>query len=226
MRKIHIFIICIFFCTIHQNILAQKILFGAKGGLNFANITGEDSDEYANIKFGWCFGGFVDYKLNSFLSLRPELNYTERGCYFEEALGTITTLITKKYNYHYNYLEIPILLKMTVGNQVKMSVFGGPYAAFLLSARIRGKRKMEERTLTISHVILSETINQNIEAETNFFDTGFSFGTGFVLQKSATLSLMIDLCYTVGFRSIDKNNPQLDIRHEAMAMNAGFIFKI
>ena len=59
-------------------VLAEGLSLGFKGGLNLANLVGDDLE---NTKMKLCFGGgvFMNYQMTESISLQPELLIMMKG---------------------------------------------------------------------------------------------------------------------------------------------------
>lgn len=102
------------------NVNAQKIKFGAKGGLNFATISGDDT-KGINAVTSFNFGILSEIPISDKFSFQPELTYSGQGYSFND--NTVAL----------NYLNIPLMGKyyLTKG----LSVEAGPQIGFLFSAK-------------------------------------------------------------------------------------------
>ncbi len=92
---------------------AQEIKFGAKGGLNFASITGDNIDE-SGLTTGIHFGVLAEIPLSEKFSFQPELLYSSQAL-------------------NLNYLNIPLMGKYYLTKGFSLEV--GPQIGFLLSAK-------------------------------------------------------------------------------------------
>lgn len=97
------------------NVNAQEIKFGAKAGLNFAFITGDNTGNF-NPTTDFNFGLLAEVTISEKFSFQPELIYSRQGC-----------------NVALNYLNVPLMGKyyLTKG----LSLEAGPQIGFLLSAK-------------------------------------------------------------------------------------------
>lgn len=102
------------------NVNAQEIKFGAKGGLNFATISG-DNTKGIGVVTSFNFGVLSEIPISDKFSFQPELMYSGQGYSFND--NTVAL----------NYLNIPLMGKyyLTKG----FSVEAGPQIGFLLSAK-------------------------------------------------------------------------------------------
>ncbi|WP_413998358.1 porin family protein [Flavobacterium sp. W1B] len=102
------------------NVNAQEIKFGIKGGLNFASISG-DNTENVDLVTAFNFGVLAEIPISEKFSFQPELMYSGQGYSFND--DTIAL----------NYLNIPLMGKyyLTKG----FSLEAGPQIGFLMSAK-------------------------------------------------------------------------------------------
>jgi hypothetical protein len=99
---------------------AQEIKFGAKGGLNFASISGDNTNGI-DLVTAFNFGVVSEIPISEKFSFQPELMYSGQGYGFNE--NTIAL----------SYLNIPLMGKYYVTKG--FSVEAGPQLGFLLSAK-------------------------------------------------------------------------------------------
>lgn len=102
------------------NVNAQKIKFGAKGGLNFASITGDDS-KGSDMVTSFNFGFLSEIPISEKFSFQPELMYSGQGYSFNN--NTIAL----------SYLNIPLMGKYYIAKG--LSLEAGPQIGFLFSAK-------------------------------------------------------------------------------------------
>lgn len=102
---------------------AQDIKFGAKAGLNFAFITGDNTEDLKpNTDFH--FGVMAEFKISDKFSLQPELIYSGQGSNINvESEGRVAL----------NYLNVPLIGKYYVTE--RWSLEAGPQIGFLLSTK-------------------------------------------------------------------------------------------
>jgi len=106
-----------------SNVNAQKIKLGAKAGLNFAFITGDNTGDLdPNTDFH--FGILAEIKIADKFSLQPEVLYSGQG---------FDTNIESERSIALNYLNIPLMGKYYVSK--RFSLEAGPQIGFLLSTR-------------------------------------------------------------------------------------------
>jgi len=107
-----------------SNVNAQKKnKFGAKAGLNFAFITGDNSEDLdPNTDFH--FGLLAEIPLSEKFSFQPELIYSGQGAELN---------IASEGRINLNYLNLPLIGKYYVTKQ--LSLEAGPQIGYLLSTK-------------------------------------------------------------------------------------------
>ena len=102
------------------NVNAQEIKFGAKGGLNFATISGDNTEDVGLVT-AFNFGVVSEIPLSEKFSFQPELMYSGQGYDFEDNTVALS------------YLNVPLMAKYYVA--IGLSVEAGPQIGFLLAAK-------------------------------------------------------------------------------------------
>ena len=157
---------------------SNKIRFGAKAGLNFANATG-NIDRFlgepdGETRFGLLIGGFVDYKLSQKFSLQAEVAYSQEGVskkYSDEDYEVIAAL---------NYLNVSITPKYYVTDKLNFEV--GPQLGFLLNAKFKEKQDGERFESDAKRFLTSTNLSVNIGA-------GYQLENGFGVAARYNLGL-------------------------------------
>ncbi|WP_372645764.1 porin family protein [Ancylomarina sp.] len=187
MKKLLVIVACVFMATYG---FAQDLKFGAKAGLNLSTLVGDDVAN-ADMKAGLYFGGFLNTPLNDRLSFQPELLYSRQGWKIdaEDADLTIKT----------SYINIPLLLKMSLGAAGKVHVYAGPQLGFLVKAEVKAELDKSSET-------------GDIKDQTNDFD--FSLNIGFSVDISELLAL--DFRYNRGLSKV----PDSDVIDGGKAYNS------
>ncbi len=96
--------------------------FGAKAGVNFANITGDDLDGTEG-KIGFHIGAVAEISFSEKFSFQPELLFSTQGLKAEEGDGKLKL----------NYINLPLMGKYYVMDGLSLEL--GPQVGFLLSAK-------------------------------------------------------------------------------------------
>ncbi len=97
---------------------------GAKAGVNFSDITGDDVDSFKGLT-SFHFGAVVEIPVSDGFSFQPEILYSAQGSDYEEESfsGSVKA----------DYLNVPLMAKFYVGEG--FSVEAGPQIGLLMSAK-------------------------------------------------------------------------------------------
>lgn len=97
---------------------------GVLGGMNSATFSGETSDDKPDRRTGIVVGGYLVMPLNSNLSLRPELLYSQKGAKASNSDPDFSFEATLKLD----YIDVPILLQYErrTSSGITPHVFVGP----------------------------------------------------------------------------------------------------
>lgn len=154
--------------SLPQYCSAQGLSLGIKGGLNMASIAGADAGSPI-MKPGLVGGAYATIDL-MFVNIQPEALYSQKGLKRDDGGITITV--------HYNYLEIPVLLKFPLGKIIVPSIYAGPSFGMLMSADIEG-------------IDIKDGLKSS--------DLGLVFG----VDVKTPVKLSVDARYTMGLTSFD-----------------------
>ena len=102
-----------------------QVNFGAKAGVNFSDITGDDVDSFNGLT-SFHIGVVAEIPVSDMFAVQPELIYSAQGSDYEESefSGSVKA----------DYLNVPIMAKFYVG-EGGFSVEAGPQVGLLLSAK-------------------------------------------------------------------------------------------
>lgn len=163
---------------------------GLKAGLNVSNFSrtvGVSNRMFgAGAITGASAGGFLTYRLTPAFAFQPEVLYTMKGA---DIGGTLSQLSV-------NYVEVPLLLKLTVPSQMGPNLFVGPTFSYKLWSRRSAK---------------IETLN--------VWDYGFVFGLGVNAGP-----FTVDTRFILGMPSIAASPGILGIRNNVFSIMAGYSF--
>jgi len=169
---------------------AADVRFGLKGGASVANVNGDFVDALGDWKstVGFCGGIFLEFNFGRVLTLQPEVLYTMKGA--DTGEGKLK----------FDYIEIPVLLKLRLPTgDVHPFVFAGPAFGFTLKSALEG-----------------------IELE-DFPKSDYSAVIGGGLQLGR--SFHIDVRYTMGLQKLEIPDLELiDIKNGVLSATIGLAF--
>lgn len=162
--------------------LAQTASFGIKGGMNLSNFTGEDVVRNRTKK-GFIGGAFFCFNFTTFC-IQPEILYTQKGCVSD-------FIIT------YNYVDIPVLVKIPLIRKYGISPYLGPAVSLLANVKFEG-----------ADFDFSQYVNSP--------DLGLVLGG----EIKTPFKISLDVRYTMGLRKIFKEYDD-DIKHSVFSIMIG-----
>jgi hypothetical protein len=171
---------------------------GARAGLTFMTLGGDDAADNLDRRTGLIVGGFALVDFAGPFALQPELTYIQKGAENPD-LDTTTKL---------DYIEIPVLAKFQVplSGPVSPSLFAGP-------------------TLGFNVVSEDEDDEGNTQDLDNISGTefGLAFGGGVDVGLSAG-TLMVDVRYGLGLSNVLDSDADQSANNQGFMITAGFAF--
>ena len=116
------FLISIVLSVTLLNADAQEVKFGIKGGLNLANLGGDDAEDL-DYRIGLHAGGFVSVPFLEDFRLQPEIVYSQQGAQVDFGDDELK----------YDYLNIPVIVKFMFTKNFNLQA--GPQFGILLAAQ-------------------------------------------------------------------------------------------
>lgn len=108
-----------------SNVNAQDIKFGVKGGLNFANLSGDNTSNLEPVT-AFNFGVMSEIAITDKFSFQPELMYSGQGFSFKNDDNPVAL----------SYINLPLIGKYYVYNG--LSLEAGPQIGYLIGADYDG----------------------------------------------------------------------------------------
>ncbi|MBG7631750.1 MAG: PorT family protein, partial [Bacteroidetes bacterium] len=143
--------------------------FGAKAGVNFASITGDETEDLDG-RTSFFIGAVVEFEISDKFSFQPELLYSGQGA--KSSYSSESGDVSEESVVKLDYLNIPLMAKYYVSEG--FSIEAGPQVGFLLSAK-------NEYEYTFDGDTESET--EDIKEEVSSIDFGLNFGVGYKLDS-------------------------------------------
>ncbi len=205
MRRVSISLVCaVLLMGVFHDAEARKSYFGVKGGLNHANIVGDDADEL-EPRDRFAGGVFYGMEFTDDFGMRIDGLYVQKGAEGEfvepgEDHGHQSTISL-------DYIEFPVLFMVGFSTSEKFgaNLLLGPTFGFNLSAELEDQ----------DH---GETVDLEVET----FELGATFGGG-VEYKVSTWSLIGDVRYALGGTSI---NDEFDGKNTGVVILVGVKFPL
>ena len=207
---------------------AQSVRLGLRAGANYSNLAGDIQNQNTyNNKIGFLGGVMLNVPLiqDGFLSLQPEVLYSQKG--FENkpteysVLGISGTTQKREGQVNYNYLDVPVLLKVRASGLVFEA---GPQYSYLLSAN--NQTKVTTTPALGGTPNTTETQNKTDVSGLNRNELGYLAGVGYEAENGLSLSLR----YTGAFSDFVKpdnstyfNGDLKNARHSAFQLSLGYL---
>ncbi|TYP98830.1 outer membrane protein with beta-barrel domain [Tenacibaculum adriaticum] len=186
---------------------AQEVKFGAKAGLNIANVSGDVENNDARTSFH--VGGVAEIKISDKFSLQPELVYSAQGLTseLEETFDDGTNVVTIKADgtLKLDYLNVPVIAKYYVAEG--LSLEAGPQIGFLLSA----KQKVEFE---------GESDEQDVKDNFSSIDFGLNFGAGYKLENGLNFGAR----YNLGLTNVLDTEGDESVKNGVFQISVGYFF--
>jgi hypothetical protein len=242
MKKSIITALCSLFALFAmQTAFAQKIGVGVRGGLNFSSTSADlssSSSALASVNkesvTGYTFGAYAFFKFNPLLALQVEGNFTQLGFKYTASssisAGGTTISSSSIQEATFNYLQIPILLRVEKGFS-DFRVWGnvGPYIGLSLGG------KSKSISSTVGGVIGNTSNTQEFDLKSGddikSVDFGAMAGVG-VGYKVGPGYITADARYAIGFTrtppdnvvSSGSFNPD-DFKNRSIMLSVGYLFE-
>ncbi|WP_452220680.1 porin family protein [Lacinutrix salivirga] len=192
-----------------SSINAQEIKFGAKGGVNFSSISGENTDGVENLT-SFHAGAVAEIMISDRVSFQPEVLYSKQGANssFENELEK------DEYKYSLDYINVPLLAKIYIAEG--FSVVAGPQIGFLLNAE-------EEYNYTSkSGVVRNISTTEDVKEFYKSTDFSTSLGLGYQFDNGLNFGAR----YNLGLSNINDGNDTDDSKNQnnAIQVSVGFMF--
>jgi len=203
---------------------------GIKGGVNFADLGGDDaefflqlisggegSDDSSETRTGIVAGGFALIDFDGPFALQPEVLYVQKGTKVEGELEDpiLGETVSFSSTIKLDYIEVPILAKFQIpleGN-IAPNIFAGPAVAFNINAEVEAEAGGESNTTDLS----------DLGVEVSTADFGLQVGAGVDFDIGSGRTIMLDARYEFGLSSIPSEG-DADITNQGIRITAGFGF--
>lgn len=193
---------------------AQGIRFGLKAGANLTNLSGSiENDGFYKNKVGFVGGAMLNVGLlaDGFLSLQPEVLYSQKGYKYDESAVFNTVSYSGKSTY--NYIDVPVLLKLNAGG-----VFfeAGPQYSYLLNVK-------DDSQQSIAGVVNTNYTADRSLDRVNRNEIGYVAGLGFQSNGGFLLDVRYNGSFTDFAKDGYQNNDLRNARNQVFQASVGFL---
>jgi hypothetical protein len=173
--------------------------------MTISGMNGAGAETGLTSQVGFSGGGFLILNLAGAFSIQPEILFTQKGAEFESGANY--------YEYHYSYVEVPILLKLTLANKnaaIRPSIYAGPFASFKAGAKLETYLDPDQE----------ESKKENLPSVRSI-DAGFVVGAGADLRLGPG-KILLDLRY--GLSLLNAVTTSAGVKHSVIYAFLGFSF--
>lgn len=158
---------------------------------------GDITDDYAS-KLGADIAFVADFRMG-LISISPEFHWLQKGGKIEDLNGTVGEV-----SMTFNYLEIPVLVKLNFGKSAGFFLFGGPSFGYLLNGT-----------------------DKDMDGQTNDIDLDFYKRAEFGAHVGGGIGLgpiKIDVRYIFGLTDITDDSQDIQITNSSLGAGVSFMF--
>jgi hypothetical protein len=206
-NKILFFMLLLLIATT-SNVLAWEITArGLKGGVNFATLSGPDSEFY---DFGpqrlttFSVGGFLIYTKDDMINIQPEVYYCRKGVKYDEYDVEIT--------FKLDYIDIPVLGTYKLAENIR--AFAGPSLGIYLGSNYE---VLEDGDLV-------ESGDLNDYAVMSGIDLGLVLGGSYTINK-----IILDARYSFSLTTVvqewkEEEDTTVSVKNNLIQLLVGYKF--
>lgn len=188
---------------------AQDIRFGAKAGVNFASIGGDETDGVDGLT-AFHIGGLAEIMITEQFGVQPEILYSAQGAKSEESFDGVT--ITSKTKL--DYLNIPIMAKYYVTEGLALEA--GPQVGFLVSANAEDEVEGDTGDFDF----------ETGDVDISDFTSGIDFGVGVGASYRLDMGVFFGARYNLGLSNINDFEGSDDFKNQnnVIQISVGYLF--
>lgn len=198
--------------------------FGGKVGINISNWNGDTEDLGEDFKsnIGLQIGAVAQIGINDMISIQPEIVFIQKGTKSEGEEDFLGDVIKYKDQIIFNYLEVPILVKVVLGGNEGAGFFvtAGPSFGYALS----GKTKSE---YTINGETEKDEDSIDFDEDDGFarFELSASLGAGVNIPVGPGI-LFFEARYLLGLSDLDSDEDDFTIKNGGIGIGAGILIRM
>jgi hypothetical protein len=215
----NLFLLVFVFLIFNYNAKAQNndMTIGFKAGSNYSSytpkyiISGIEDVRY-DRKFGFYFGGFVNFEISDDFKIQPELIFAMQGAKFVnenieifDPNDSSSTLVDFESNINESTIIIPIVAQYFVSDNFYLE--GGPQFGYIINRK--------ENITKDPFANISGTPTEPMDFDYDKFDLGLTFGIGYKISEK----ISVNTRYFFGL--IERNNTI-----KSSVFNLGLEYKI
>ncbi|GAB4376094.1 MAG: porin family protein [Calditrichia bacterium] len=208
--------------------MAQDHQMGPLVGLNLASVDVDGTEEEISTSFrtGFAAGGLFYLALTPNIGLQFEPTFMQKGSKAEVEFTEDGDRIKMDQTLKSNYLDIPLLLKVSVGQgSAQPYLVAGADIAFRVSDT---KIKLDQVMVNgedVTRLFSSEELEDELKTKTA--DFGLNIGAG-ISFSIGTNRIFIERQYNLGLTNVndEEDADQVDVKTKGIQIKAGILFPI
>lgn len=191
-------------------------------GISVASLTYDDTnlDDIYDSRLGYAAGTTFHYNFSKLFSLLTGIMYERKGASSDITFADNTgTIIGKtKLRDNFDYLVVPLLLRVTTANKVNFNINAGPYLGILL----KRQWKYKDKVISPNGTPLTEP---DLTDETEKSEIGIAGGIGITTRLSEKVDLSLQLRDYKGLTN-DLPFDNVSLTTNSLLFLAGVVFKL
>ena len=204
-----------------------QVKLGLQAGVNLADISMDPTPTglETSLRTRLLFGGILNYNFSPLLSLQVEPAYIQKGAAVDASMTEDGVNIKIEATFSANYVDIPVLLKASFGNQqIKPFLLAGASVAVLLGDVKLNIDKATANGQDVTNNLTKEQKEQIQKSKST--DFVLNFGAG-VLIPIGQVDIFIEGQYNLGLTNVnDEPTDNTKIKTKGIQIKAGALFSL
>lgn len=212
------YLFILLFCLSYVGIYSQthQQFIGVKSGIVISNVNSMNDNlgyfKNTKYKIGFIATITYDYQINDYLIIESGFNYTQKGFYkemssLEDADPSYDSMFSF---YKYDYLSIPIEMKIQKGNKFMFSCFIGFAPNYLINSQFY--YSVSKNSTSVHIIDMTEKVTK--------FDISGNIGIGASYLIKNKFKLGLDIGYNHSFLTITNHDYYENIKVTHYYFNA------
>jgi opacity protein-like surface antigen len=205
-----------------------QVKLGLQAGINLADVSVDPlpTGWETSMRTAFMVGGIFNYNFSPILSLQAEPAYIQKGAAVDATTTEDGMNIKFEATYSANYIDVPVLLKASFGNeQVKPFLLAGASVAILL-----GDVKITIDKATVGGQDVTSQIPSSDKEQTQkgkSTDFVLNFGGGVMIPVAQQVDIFVEGQYNLGLTNVnDEPNDDTKIKTRGIQIKAGALFSL
>lgn len=211
-------------CVLQTN---AQVKLGLQAGVNLGDVSldPEPAGYETGIRTALLVGAIVNYNFSPMLGLQLEPAYVQKGASADITATEDGSNIKAEATYSANYVDIPLLFKVTFGNeQIKTFLLAGASVAVLVGDVKLIIDKAVVNGQNVTNMVTSEQKEQIQKAKSTDFILNFGDG---VIIPAGEIDIFIEGQYNIGLTNVnDEPNDNTEIKTKGIQVKAGALISL